>query len=422
MNNSQLPEGYKQTELGVIPKDWDVVPLGKFLNFQNGVNANKASYGHGIPFINISEVMAHTHLTYSDIPGLVSLSKQATDLYRVYRGDILFNRTSEVQEELGLTSVYLDNEIVVFGGFVIRGRQSTEETLEITYSSYALRSPNIRHQIISRGQGVVRANIGQKDLSEIQICIPPFTEQRAIAQALSDVDALVASLDKLIAKKRHLKTATMQQLLTGKKRLPGFGGKWVEKLIGTEIDLLTGYPFSSFKYSDSGVKLLRGSNIKRGITDWSEDLIQYWPEITPDISQYVLNDGDIVVAMDGSLVGRSFARLSKSDLPALLLQRVARIRSDKIDMGYLKEWICSKFFIEHCDSVKTVTAIPHISPGDIKNFKIKVPLTQEEQRAIATVLSDMDAEIVALETRRAKTQAIKQGMMQELLTGRTRLV
>ena len=173
--------------------------------------------------------------------------------------------------------------------------------------------------------------------------------------------------------------------------------------------------------SDSGIRLLRCSNIKRGVTNWDEDLIQYWSELTPDLRQYVLDDGDIVVAMDGSLVGRSFAQLSKLDLPALLLQRVARIRSDKIDTSYLKEWICSVFFTEHCDSIKTVTAIPHISPEDIRNFKIKIPSTKEEQRAIAQVLSDIDTEITALEKRRAKTQAIKQGMMQELLTGRTRL-
>lgn len=196
MSNFQLSEGYQQTEVGVIPEDWDVLSLGEVLTFQNGVNADKSFYGHGIPFINISEVMAHTHLKASDIPGLVSLSKQATDLYRVYQGDILFNRTSETQEELGLTSVYLDNEVVVFGGFVIRGRQKSE-TLDITYSSYALRSSGIRTQITSRGQGVVRANIGQKDLSKIQICVPPLPEQRSIATVLSDMDALLGTLDQL---------------------------------------------------------------------------------------------------------------------------------------------------------------------------------------------------------------------------------
>ena len=126
--------------------------------------------------------------------------------------------------------------------------------------------------------------------------------------------------------------------------------------------------------------------------------------------------------MDGSLVGRSFARLSKMDLPALLLQRVARIRSKKIDLGYLKEFICSEIFTKHCDSVKTSSAIPHISPKDIRDFSIPLPPTIKEQTAIANILSDMDAEISQLEGRRAKMGELKQGMMQELLTGRIRLI
>ena len=168
--------------------------------------------------------------------------------------------------------------------------------------------------------------------------------------------------------------------------------------------------------------MLRGSNVKRGETDWSGEITQYWPSLTPNIKQYELQESDIVISMDGSLVGRSFAQLQRIDLPAILLQRVARLRSDKVDINYLKEWICSKFFTEHCDTVKTVTAIPHISPQDIKSFQLLLPSSKQEQTTIANVLSDMDAELDALQQRLAKTQQLKQGMMQELLTGKTRLI
>lgn len=214
----------------------------------------------------------------------------------------------------------------------------------------------------------------------------------------------------------------MQQLLTGQTRLPGFSGKWEVKAVGDKIDLLTGFPFPSNSYSKGGVRLLRGSNVKRGETDWTDEITQCWPEITQDICRYELQSGDLVIAMDGSLVGRSFARLSKADLPALLLQRVARIRSKSIDVGYLAQFIGSDLFIKYCDSVKTVTAIPHISAEDIRRFSIPIPPTINEQTAIATALSDMDAELAALEQRRDKTRALKQGMMQELLTGRIRLI
>lgn len=196
---------------------------------------------------------------------------------------------------------------------------------------------------------------------------------------------------------------------------------WDAKAIGEEIDLLIGFPFPSNGYSKLGVKLLRGSNIKRGQTDWSDDIVQYWPEVSRELARYSLQVGDLVVSMDGSLVGRSFAQLSDSDLPALLLQRVARIRSKKLDVTYLRQFVGSDQFTKYVDSVKTVTAIPHISPGDIRRFTIPVPPTIEEQRAVAQALSDVDSLLATLDQMIAKKRGLKQAAMQQLLTGKTRL-
>lgn len=196
---------------------------------------------------------------------------------------------------------------------------------------------------------------------------------------------------------------------------------WACCNLGDATDILTGHPFPSSGYSDSGTRLLRGSNVKRGRIEWQEELTEYWPTVTPDIKKYLLKAGDVVVAMDGSLVGRSFGSLKNADLPALLLQRVARVRSNKVNIGYLTHWICSERFTAHCDAVKTTTAIPHISPGDIRSFKVALPPTQEEQRAIADALTDADALINSLEQLLNKKRQIKQGAMQELLTGKRRL-
>jgi type I restriction enzyme, S subunit len=425
MNNDRLKEGYKQTAIGLIPEDWDVVPLGSFLNFQNGVNASKASYGHGIPFINISEVMAHTHLTHSDIPGLVFLSKKATDLYRVYQGDILFNRTSEVQEELGLTSVYLGNEIVVFGGFVIRGRQSTE-TFDMVYSSYALRSPSIRNQVIARGQGVVRANIGQKDLSEIQICVPPLPEQRSLAQALSDVDDLIASLDKLIAKKRHLKTATMQQLLTGKKRLPGFGeGKgYKESAIGVIPEDWEPLSFGDVVSFSGGSQPPRSTFVFKPrfgylrliqIRDYKTDA--YASYIPEELAKKTCTKNDVMIGRYGPPIFQILRGIEGAYNVAL----IKAIPSERINKEFLYH------FIKNDDLFRLMEMLSQRSSGQtgvelpaLREYPLALP-SLSEQRAIATVLSDMDGAIAALESRLAKTQAIKQGMMQQLLTGKIRL-
>jgi len=210
--------GYKQTEVGVIPEDWAVTPMAELFTFQNGVNADKAAYGKGIPFINVLEVITHSTLTETKIPGRISLSPQASSAFRVQTGDLLFNRTSETQEEVGLASVYTDNREVVFGGFVIRARPR-DGSLDPMFSSYALRSSAIRRQIVSRGQGAVRANIGQQELSKVQVFVPSLPEQEAIAAILSAMDAEIALLEAQLAKYRQLKQGMMQKLLTGRIRL-----------------------------------------------------------------------------------------------------------------------------------------------------------------------------------------------------------
>lgn len=213
-----LIPGYKQTDFGSVPQHWDVLPMGDLFTFQNGVNAEKGAYGRGIPFINVLEVITHSTLTETKIPGRVSVSNQAIRSFRVQGGDVLFNRTSETQEEVGLASVYTGRTEVLFGGFVIRARPRNRR-LNPIFCSYSLRSHPVRQQMFSRGQGAVHANIGQAELSRVQVVVPPLAEQNAIAKALSDADALTESLEHLIAKKRYLKQGATHELLTGRRRL-----------------------------------------------------------------------------------------------------------------------------------------------------------------------------------------------------------
>lgn len=167
--------------------------------------------------------------------------------------------------------------------------------------------------------------------------------------------------------------------------------------------------------------MVRGSNVKRGVLDWGSDITKYWPRVTSDIARYELREGDLVIAMDGALVGKSYATISRFDLPSLLLQRVARIRSSKINQPLLGFWIASDYFIAHVDSAKTNTAIPHISPSDIRRFRIAIPRSRQEQCAIAEALSDVDNLLGSLDALIAKKLAIKQAAMQQLLSGKIRL-
>lgn len=196
---------------------------------------------------------------------------------------------------------------------------------------------------------------------------------------------------------------------------------WTETTVGQASEFLTGFPFPSSAFTETGIRLIRGSNVKRGVIDWSSDIARYWPDHDSSLRAFVLREGDIVIAMDGALVGRSFARITEAELPAYLVQRVARLRGKAIDQDLLYQWIGSRDFVKHVDDVKTHTAIPHISPRDIRDFKISMPKDPNEQRAVSVALRDADDLIATLERLIAKKQAIKQGMMQQLLTGRTRL-
>jgi type I restriction enzyme S subunit len=158
------------TQIAATPSGWDVLQFSDLFEFKNGVNADKRAYGHGVPFANVLEVITNTHLHAELIPGRVALDSASIKAFDVRPGDVLFNRTSETQGEVGLSSVYLGGAPVVFGGFVIRGRP--KRPIHSVYAGYALRAPAVRSQIVARGQGAIRANIGQGDLRRVVVVLP----------------------------------------------------------------------------------------------------------------------------------------------------------------------------------------------------------------------------------------------------------
>ncbi len=410
--------GYKQTEVGVIPDDWEQVQFSNMFEFRNGVNAEKDAYGKGTKFINVLEIINKPHLRSYDIPGRVSLTRSDIASYAVRYGDLIFNRTSEKQEEVGLSSVYLDNDTVVFGGFVIRGRPLVG-SIDPVYSGYALRAPAIRAQIIARGQGAIRANVGQADLRNVLAPLPSISEQRDIATALSAVDALIAALDALITKKRYMKQAAMQQLLTGKIRLPGFGGTWSVARLRDYLKHPATYGIvKAGSFQRTGIRMLRGGDIHDGKIIGDPPFVSF--EKSNEFARTVLQDGDVVIALVGYpgetakipdwLVGANISR-------AVGLLRPASELNADFFVFYLNSPTGRREFLK--PSAGSAQLVVNLK--DLNNLPIPLP-PAPEQIAIATVFSDMDAELEALEAKRDKTRDLKQGMMQELLTGRIRLV
>ena len=389
--------GYKQTEVGVFPEAWQVRPFGELFAFRNGVNADKAAYGQGVRFINVLEPITYSHLHGPEIPGQVTLPERLIASYAVQHGDVLFNRTSETEDEVGLSATFVGAERVVFGGFVIRGRP-TDRSFDANYSGYALRAPFIRSQIIPMGQGAIRANIGQQNLSLVVAPIPPLPEQRAIAEALSDVDALLGALDRLIAKKRDLKQAAMQQLLTGQTRLPGFRGEWEAKRLATVCSMKSGEGITSADIDDLSKYPCYGGNGLRGFA----------ARFT-HIGAYAL------VGRQGALCGNV---LGVHGTFFASEHAIVVTASPQTDI----RWLTCVLGEMRLNGYSESSAQPGLSVAKLMHLEVAVPPTKGEQTAIAEVLDGMDAELSALDQRRTKTRALKQAMMQELLTGRTRLL
>ena len=249
-------------------------------------------------------------------------------------------------------------------------------------------------ELSSGGGG--RGGLTLEIIMSVSVPFPQIDEQRAIAAALSDVDGLLDSLDALIAKKQAVKQATMQQLLTGRTRLPGFGGEWGKKRLGEFAPLTYGAPLPADERAPNGSVPVFGSN---GIVDHHNLALTAGPSI---------------------IVGRkgSFGKVHYSPGPCWPIDTTFYVNGYDAELLKYKYYLLSMLDL---DDTNTDSAVPGLNRSVAHSRDLLVP-PKPEQRAISIVISDMDAEIEALERRRDKTQAIREGMMQELLTGRVRLV
>ena len=257
------------------------------------------------------------------------------------------------------------------------------------------------------------------------VAFPPPHEQRTIATALSDVDALLDELERLIAKKRDLKQAAMQQLLTGQTRLPGFDGEWTVKPLGSTAILkarIGWQGLTTSEYLESGdYFLVTGTEFNNGRIDWGS--CHYVDESRYVQDKYIqVKMDDVLVTKDGT-IGK-VALIRDLPRPATLNSGVFVIRpiDNAFHPAFFYYLLCSKVFRDFLAQLSAGSTINHLYQKDFVTFKYRTPPTIAEQNAVAVILSDMDVELSALVARCNKTRNLKQAMMQELLTGRTRLV
>ncbi len=408
--------GYKRTEAGVIPYTWACDQLAEFITF--------ISYGFTNPMPTVNEGIYM--LTAADInKGRLQLETARKTSEQAYRllltgkskprpNDILLTKDGT----LGRLALVKD-EIVCINQSVAVMRPNNR--VEPQFLKLLLESPQCQKRMIEDAGGSTIKHIYITIVDKMPLGLPlDKAEQRAIAEALSDVDALVDSLDRFIAKKRDLKQAAMQQLLTGQTRLPGFSGEWEVKQLDEIADVFKGSSLSKSSITPTGLYpcILYG-----------ELFTSYRRVINKIFSRTNLREGllsiagDVLLPASTTTTGADLATAS-----ALLIDDVAlggdilviRKKGEKYDPVFLASYLSHTAKHQIAELTQGIT-IHHLYGKSLKTLPLHIP-SLPEQTAIATALNEMDAELFALEQRRNKTVALKQGMMQELLTGRTRLV
>jgi type I restriction enzyme S subunit len=401
----------KQTEIGLLPEHWEVKNLNQIGNFSKGKGISKTEANSGeIPAIRYGELYTKHHNVIRKFYSFIN-PKVADNSIRLKKGDILFAGSGETKEEIGKSVAFVNDEQAFVGGDIVI--LSPNKFCDPTFLGYLLNSKEVQQQKSANGQGDAVVHIYASSLKNIQIPLPPLPEQEAIAEALSDADAWIESLEQLIAKKRLIKQGAMQELLTPK-------ADWEVKKLGEVIDVYRGgspRPIQNY-ITDK----LDGINwIKIGDTSSTGKYIVSTSEkIIPDGEKNSrrVYPGDFLLSNSMSF-GRPYILKIDGCIHDgwLVLQNY----NASFDTEFLYYLLTSKYIIDQYKSKAAGSGVLNLNKEVVSTVELIIPSLTEQTR-IATILSDMDTELEALETQLSKAKQIKQGMMQELLTGRIRLV
>lgn len=416
-----IPIDYQMTELGLIPKDWNVCQLKDLIeDLKTGVSVNSVEdslhlRSHSLSILKTSAVSNGTFFSQEckkihpkDIPRAKLNPRAETIIISRMNTPDLVGECCYIQEDH--PHLFLPDRLWM---------TSFHKGIDVNaqWLNFLLNSIKFKKKIKASATGTSGSmkNISKESLLKILIPLPYPHEQKNIAATLSDIDSLITSLDQLITKKHNIKLAAMQQLLTGKQRLPGFSGEWKEKQLGEIADWYSG-----------GTPLTSNPHYYNGDIFWitSGDLNQrYIKNVKGKITTLGLNNSSAKMVKKGTLLialyGATAGVTAITQIDAAINQAILAIipKDDRVDFLFhyfelQRNWLINTY---------TQGGQPNFSGDIIKSIEFLIPAF-EEQTAVANILSDMDIEISALEQQIDKARNLKQGMMQELLTGRIRLI
>jgi type I restriction enzyme S subunit len=420
---SEVRRGYKQTEVGVIPEDWAVGLLDSVAKRGSGHTPDKAhpEYWDGsIKWVSLQDSNHLDRLYIRDTAAKITPAGIANSSARMHpHGTVVLSRDAGVGK-----SAIMAEDMAVSQHFMA---WTCGPQLCNVFLYYWLQSQKPEFERIAMGNTI--KTIGLPYFRKLKTPIPSRAEQDSIAEALSDADALIESLDQLLTKKRQIKQGAMQELLTGKKRLPGFQSKpgykqtevgmipedWELASIGAVASVLTGNTPPTADPANYGDEFLFVSPVDMGYLKYIHRTEKMLSRKGFAISRH-FPAGSVLFVCIGSTIGKC----AIATIPLTSNQQInAVVPSQAIETDFLFYALC--FIAAQIKALAGEQAVPIVNKTQFSEARIPLPILRE-QATISAILSDMDADISALETKLTKSRQLKQGMMQELLTGRTRLV
>jgi type I restriction enzyme S subunit len=402
----ELNKGFRRTDIGWIPEDWEVKKLGNCLSAQPnyGINAASVSYDDTLPtYLRITDISENGKYLREN---KVSVNHPMSNFFFLEVGDIVFARTGA---SVGKSYLYQSTDgRLVFAGFLIRMKPNPEILIP-SYFKFITQTKYYWSWVIANSMRSGQPGLNSIQYRNFEIPIPPLPEQTAIATALSDTDALLSSLDTLLTKKRNLKQAAMQWLLE-----PEEG--WVVRKLGEIGECFIGLTYKPSDVVENGLLVLRSSNIGNNKVKYDDNVY-----VKVDVSEKLkVQHGDILICVrNGSrnLIGKC-AYMSGNAVGQTFGAFMAMFRSpfNEYIFHVFQSSIIKKQIEENIGAT-----INQITNKNLNSFEIPFP-SKFEQTRIANILSDLDHEIEALEKKIVKYKAIKTGMMQNLLTGKIRLI
>jgi len=392
----EIREGYIQTEIGVIPHEWHIQRLHSLVRYHNaGIYKKKELYGKGCNIVGVSNLY-EIHYVGGQEFARVPLSEQELKQYSLTNNDLLYGESSLVRDGIARTVYVTKGGAGTAFAWHTRRYSVDQKALLSKYLYYYLQSRPARKHMMDKCIQTALTGINTTEYFACPIPLPPLAEQTAIATALNDADALITQLEKLISKKRAIKQGAMQELLKPKEG-------WENKKLGDIFEITA------------------GGDYKKEFSCDKEDNIHIYPIYSNSLSNmglygyctYYTGEPNCITVTARGTIGYSCYRDHHFTAIGRLLVLKPRL---SVDCFFFSEYINNKikFILE-------VTGVPQLTAPQISQYEVCFPKEKTEQTCISQILSDMDSEIEALEKNLDKYKMIKQGMMQNLLTGRIRL-